>query len=530
MVAVLLDKPKVQKLRKSDLVISRLQFEGKPISFARYPLSRQIIDANAEEVLLKGGRQISKSMTLSNYMLSSIMGIPFIRFLYIAPKVEQTKVFSKDKIKSRITESPEFKKWYTDKTCMDNVFYKDYINGACVYFRAITQADAIRGISVNANILDEIQDIPSEIIPIVEETMSGREYNPRWYAGTPKSITNYIETLWQQSSQVVPVMVCPGGHHTIPSVKHVTPDGVRCFKCNEKIDVYQTYFKRMGPKDAEITGFWIPQIVLPLHANNPKKWAKLWRKRLNYSDEQFLNEVMGISAGEGMYLINKGHLVKACNQPDSFDMWRDGIQSYDTHGIREFVAGIDWAATNRRSYTVMFIGGWDVHENRFKIVYGKRFTTQNMLEMMNEIAKTIEDFEVNFVAADWGSGVLHNALLESMVSCPVFPVMYAGDRFRIFYDEKAGFYKASRNKTLIDTFAQIRAGRLHFYSWDEFKIMAPMFLAEFQEADEDNKGNLIMKFDHADDQPDDALHACSIMIALWKELRDPHGIRLPGIQ
>lgn len=516
---------KTRKLKKSQLVTSKLNFEGKPISFKDYKLQQQILDANADEVLLKCARQTAKSMLLMEYSLSSVMGIPYRAFLYVAPTLNQAKVFSNDKILNRINESHDFRRWYIDKDCKRNIFEKSFSNGSKMYFRAETQLDGIRGISVHSNLIDEVQDVPHDSLPIIEETMSGRDNNTVWYAGTPKTVHNPIESIWKKSSQIVPVMVCPAGHHNIPYLDNIFPDGVRCKKCKERIDVRNSYFKRMGRKDAEVQGFWVPQIVLPLHAESEKKWRKLYRKFLNYPSDQFLNEVMGISSGEGLYLLQEKHLRQACRDPEAFDMW-DSVDPYA--GISELWCGVDWGATNVKSFTVMMIGGYNHFTHKFQVVYGKKFIESNHLAVVDEMASMIEHFNVQHVIADWGSGFMANEVLQSKIQCPLLPCMYTSDRIRFGLDKIAGYYKASRNRTIIDCFKQIKTGRIHFYSWKDFRIMAPMFLAEFQEAGTDNRGNVTLKFDHAEDQPDDGLHAFNYLFSGWKAKYDPEGMYFPG--
>lgn len=523
--------PQVIQTRRSEIAETKLCFEGNPMSFERYKFSRKIIDTKAKGIVFKCGRQTAKSFTLGTATLTSLVSTPYRKYLYVAPTLTQTRVFSSDKIESRIRESPDFKKLFVDKECTRNVFEKSFTNEARIYFRAATQLDTIRGISVHVNLFDEIQDIPLDNLGVIEETMSGREDNNIWYAGTPKTIHNGIETLWQRSSQVVPILVCPAGHHNIPGVELIHRTGLLCQTCKEKIDVENSYLKRMGKEDTELTGFWIPQIVLPLHVNNPDKWAKLVFKKENLPADQFLNEVMGLSAGEGMYLLQEKHLATACSNPEPFEMWEQWQERYSNgriSGIQEFWAGIDWGHTARRSYSVIMIGGYDTATRRFVVVYAKKFLSANPLAVVDECAKLIEDFNVTQVIPDYGGGWGVNELLASKVGCPVIPCMYAGERIRWQYDVKGQMYKASRSRSLIDSFKQIRTGRISFFQWSQFRELAKMFLAEYQETSEDNRLNVVTKFDHSDDDPDDALHAFNLLYNAWKFKYDPAGLYFPG--
>lgn len=524
--------PQLLRTKRSEIAETKLCFEGNPMSFAKYKFSRQIIDTKAKGIIFKCGRQTAKSFTLGTATLTSLVSTPYRKFLYVSPTLTQTRVFSSDKIESRIRESPDFRKLFVDKECTRNVFEKSFTNEARIYFRAATQLDTIRGISVHVNLFDEIQDIPLDNLGIIEETMSGREDNNVWYAGTPKTIHNGIETLWQKSSMVCPIIVCPHGHHNYPEVDMIDRRGLLCMTCKSAItDLSTSYLLRTGDKDSDLVGFWIPQIVLPLHVNNEEKWAKLVFKKENLPPDQFLNEVMGMSAGEGMYLLQEKHLVQACSNPEPYEMWDQWQMHYSNgrpSGIKELWAGIDWGHTARRSYSVIMIGGYDIYTKRFTVVYAKKFLSANPLAVVDECAGLIERFNVAYAIPDYGGGWGVNELLASKVGCPVIPCQYAGERIKWMYDEKGIMFKAARSRSLIDSFKQIRDGRVSFYQWSDFRELAKMFLAEFQETTEDKRLNATTKFDHADDDPDDALHAFNLLYNGWKYKYDRGGEMFPG--
>ena len=93
--------------------------------------------------------------------------------LYVAPTGNQVSVFSTDKLDSAIRRSPFIKDHYTDTKTKDQISYKELSNGSKIYLRsAFHSADAIRGISCDQSCIDEIQDIVSDHIPVIEQSMS----------------------------------------------------------------------------------------------------------------------------------------------------------------------------------------------------------------------------------------------------------------------------------------------------------------------------------------------------------------------
>lgn len=508
---------KIIETKKSVIAENILNFQGKPISFLDYIMSANILDCDARNLMVMGGRQISKSFTWGVDMIIRCAVQPYYYILYVAPTLDQTKTFSNEKIRARIMESPKFKRWFLDKNSIQNVFEKDFVNGSHMYFRAATQGDTIRGISVDEVRFDEIQDIPSDIVPIVEETITGKKNPRRSYAGTAKTISNFSSSLWNRSTKISPILVCPDCRkHNVPYIDNIAERGLICKFCKGYLSVRLPHIKfiPLGDVNASIVSFWIPQIALPLHVENKDKWAELCRKYREYSSEQFLNEVMGIPAGEGLLMLNEDDIKKAC-QPE-FKMWPE-YKHYNSFPSPKFglIAGIDWAVTNSegKSFTVLMIGGYNPLTYRFTIVYAKRFTSPDLMAMIDEIAYLCTEFRVNHVVGDWGSGVYANKLLAQKIKAPVMQVMYTNDRKKMFWDKQAGFYKASRTKTLLDTINWIKAGKIHFFSWEEFKLFSSHLLAEYAELRKDRYGNETLYFDHPPDQPDDALHALNLIIA-----------------
>ena len=129
-------------------------------------------------------------------MLTNSIAIPYFRTLYVSPTVDQTKVFSNDRVAPPMEGSPVIKDYYMSTTLIQNVFTKQFLNGSKIYLRyALLTADRLRGISADMNVWDECQDIRADIIPVVRETMSRSMYKRSVYAGTPKRTQGTLADL-----------------------------------------------------------------------------------------------------------------------------------------------------------------------------------------------------------------------------------------------------------------------------------------------------------------------------------------------
>jgi phage terminase large subunit GpA-like protein len=120
--------------------------------------------------------------------------------LFVSPSAMQTKVFSVTRIDDIIDVSPALRA-LKDTRLTYNLLEKSFINGSKIYLRyAFLSADRIRGLSVNSLFLDEIQDLLTELLPVIEETTSHHKSPFFLYSGTPKTFDNTIEKLWSKSS------------------------------------------------------------------------------------------------------------------------------------------------------------------------------------------------------------------------------------------------------------------------------------------------------------------------------------------
>ena len=174
-------------LTRSDFAENFLFLNGRSLSLDDYPHLRRIYNDNSNELVLKFSRQTAKSTTLANLMVANSAMIPFFKTLYIAPTVDQTKVFSHDRVNPVIEGSPILKEFYTNTSLIQNVFMKQFLNGSRMYLRyALLNADRIRGYSADMNLFDETQDLKADIIPVVHETMTRSIHKKVLYAGTPK--------------------------------------------------------------------------------------------------------------------------------------------------------------------------------------------------------------------------------------------------------------------------------------------------------------------------------------------------------
>lgn len=134
----------------------------QPFSFNNRRYLRAIYDTPAKRKLIMAGRQVEKSTYLGNSCLAYAVMNPFFRVLYVSPSNQQTKVFSRDRIKEPSEISPVLKHT-TNSKMLANVLEKKFVNLSQITLRfAFLNADrCIAGDSV-------VQLATGELVPIRE--------------------------------------------------------------------------------------------------------------------------------------------------------------------------------------------------------------------------------------------------------------------------------------------------------------------------------------------------------------------------
>ena len=196
------------KIIPSVFAESMYLIDGKPFRLSGRNYLLPIYNSDIEEGLIKSGRQVEKSTTLSVKIGNSVILKPHTPTLYVAPRTEQVKMFSKTRLSKlfRYSQGNFIFKKLMHPDLANQVYMKEFLNGSEVYLRhCFDEGDNIRGLTIKELYVDEIQDIFVDAIPVIKETQSHftEEENraTTWYTGTPKTFSNTIEQLWEESTK-----------------------------------------------------------------------------------------------------------------------------------------------------------------------------------------------------------------------------------------------------------------------------------------------------------------------------------------
>ena len=159
---------------RSDLVCKMFYLKGQPFSLAGREMFKLIYDKPQRNSVYMMGRQMGKSTTLANEILLDSTLTPWHTTLFVTPREQQTRTFSTDKLATVIKYSPIFKRIMLDSDSIANVFDKTFANNSKIFLRyAFLSADAIRGISAQKKLIDEVQDIIWDNVSVIDHVLSG---------------------------------------------------------------------------------------------------------------------------------------------------------------------------------------------------------------------------------------------------------------------------------------------------------------------------------------------------------------------
>jgi hypothetical protein len=497
-------------------------FPFSPMFRTRVPYAR----------ILKTARQVAKSTYLASSGLVLAALHSHFNQLYITPLFEQIRRFSANYMQPFIEES-SIRSLLIDSSCNMSVLQRTFLNKSIMHFSyAYLSSSRIRGLSRIFRIcIDECQDMSSEHLPIIGETMAATpEPWGVWdYTGTPKGFDNPIQSHWEESSQAEWVVKCrtaacnhwnvcttqadllkmigPAHDDIGPAAKGGVP-GTVCSKCRKPIDPRNGHWYHFeADRRWDFQGFHIPQPIMPMHYASKRKWSVLVAKSeggYSFTPNMFHNEVLGESFDTGSKLLTLSELKAACNlgfTNNPKDINPQAFQNRD--GYRLTCLACDWgggggdglpsnseAAKRRRiSFTtIAFLG--IRHDGKIDVLWGTRLLTPNdhALEA-SQVLRFVKALKPNVIAHDaTGAGALRQTLLmEAGVPAKLFAGfdykhIPTGKIIAFIGGDGAGgqpCYRVDKTRTLLTTIHGIKFGVVRFFDYDHKDKENPGLLRDF---------------------------------------------------
>ena len=464
------ENSKILSMYPSEFAKAVLLLKGKPLDLEEYKPFELVYNISPPELVIKAGRQIGKSVSLGGSMITQSILRKYFNTIYIAPLSAQASRFSTAYLDPFLW-SPLIRKHYLDSASKKNVFEKSLNTGSRIYLSyAETEQDAdrVRGASGDMLLLDEIQDISQDAIPILRETLSASEFAWVRYTGTAKTENNTLEFNWKRSNGLEWVVKCTHcGKWTIPSdhetclkilANHVGPG---CAHCGAIIDMKTGKWIAARPNEKNVIGFHMPQFIMPARTR-PKKWAELVQKVIGggYSSQKLSNEVFGLASGVGGRILSLKEAMLCCNSSQTeFDT---GFP-HDRRNITHTVLGVDWSVSgSTKSYTVISILGYDFTGKAY-LLYSQRLDGIDILDQVQRVEQLYRQFQCSMIGSDRGVGVLQGQIMKRNIGDDrVCMVNYVSAKNALRWDKQGNFYAADRTMNIDTVVMKAKIGKVKF--------------------------------------------------------------------
>jgi len=488
-----------------------LNLKGSPYTltdhFPFQPLFRTDMPQN---IVITAGRQTGKSASLSAESIMVANSIPHFSILFVTPLYEQIRRLSNNYIRAFIEESPVKSLWSGTST-ENSVLQRSFKNYSKLFFSfALLDANRIRGLSCDRCNFDEVQDMDPDHIPIIREVMSHSKWGITWYTGTPNTEENIIEGLRRRSSMAEWFIRCQAcGHWNIPSKEYdilemIGPlrddisdsqPAVVCAKCRRPIDPRTgRWVHRHEGLRQDFAGYHIPQIIMPVHYADRKKWAELLGKQRgvgNTTKAMFYNEVLGESYDQATKLLSVADLKSAAtlpwsNRPDSPE-----AASSHTHEYAYRCLAVDWGGGGKKetSFTTLAVLGWRPG-GVIDVIWGKRsLSPHDHIGEAEECLRIFNMFQCNFLVHDYtGAGSLRETFINQagVPLSRIIPISYVRTARRDLMSLHAATRQNPRDYHMLDkarslqlTCSCIKLGRVRFFQYDFVNDDDPGLLHDF---------------------------------------------------
>ena len=512
----------VDKSRKFDLVENAFM-KGMFDLVAQYP-------KGCRNQLWATSRQVGKSSSQAAKLCALGAMIPAFKALHVSPRFSQVRVFSSQRFQTMCETSPGMTPWINPARHLWQVSDREFMNGSTFNFRSCyLNADAIRGITSQMLCIDEIQDIVSDAIPVIEQCQARFNYRPtsplsaqrfNCYAGTHKTTSNVLNTRWNSSSQFEWLVKCEKcGHWNYLDEEVIAEDAYRCTKakCREIIDMRNGRWVPAKPDFLDTCwGFRISQLMVPFRTHGD---IVAERDAPNYTRQKFYNEVLGLPFDEGELLLTPRVMSEACNNKPMSTISEIRKIASSTKNV---VAGVDWGQ-GTSSYTVLTIGRKHLR-GAFEVLYMKKFKGEEaelntQVKMINQICR---DAGVRWLGSDYGFGAPNNARLVGEMGWNrygahdlLLEFLYSATSAQeARWDGRGERYTINRSKSMGYLIDGIRTQQVEFFREEDMKEFIPDFTAIFLEY---NERNNTIRYDHS--TPDDAFHSVNYAIMADRQMR-----------
>jgi hypothetical protein len=425
---------------------------------------------------------------------------PGIQMLFVSPRIEQARVFTRMRLLESIDQSPLVRRKLLgagrSRPQMSNL---QFANGSTLYVRAAYHSgDSCRGLSASLLLVDEFQDIADGHLPVLQETLSHAPHGRTILTGTPKSIDNHLEARFRESTAHEWTLDCPPcAQGVILNERCLGPQGVVCPDCGAPLDPQRGRWVARNPHATWGDGFWICHPMVPW-----LNYDEILERQRVYDLAKFKNEVLGLPTTVGDHIVTRAELEACCSE---FPM-AASLEQVPAQGQRTLVAGIDWGGGGS-SRTVLVIG-YMRSDFSFQVCRFERFdASEDPDRVLELVAKRCAQFRVLLIAGDGnGNGHVYNRMLVERLKRAegMYAILYSMSHAAPRREGVLYKWTVNRSATIGVLFSRIKRQQMVFPRVGDCGSFLDEFACELAEYDDINR---TVRYTHPETQQDDALHA-----------------------
>lgn len=529
-----------------------LQHEGRPLSLELFYNMRDLfMSVPPRRMLYKTARQIAKSTTASAANIVERIVRKETKSLIVTPLFAQAHRLSTE-IAAPMVDRCLFRDGIVGGN-EQQVLKRRYANSSVDHYcYAFLSAGRIRGFSgIDRIWLDEIQDVRAEFLPVIEQTAAGRQYTGwKWYTGTPLSMGNLIQILWESSSQAVEAVKCLAcnrwniGCVEEDLLKMIGRTTCVCAACGRPLDVMmKVYIPRYPEREEDFPGRHVSQVLHPFHALIPSKWKELRWFMEKYTTARFYNEILGESYDSADRMIDQPSLRRACVLgPNTFEEARRRKKELALSCV-----AVDWTGGgDGNSLTKIVFGGVPYRSSEVHIHYMVSLPpSMPVQDQIPEVLRLVNAYRPDLFAHDYtGHGWLFEALgvsldLDKRIIRPFEYGMSAAREVIYANTSKTGLRSSlhlDHTRSLFALYSMLKAGRVKLPDWDAQRSAdsearpADDFMNMFAESRPGLRSGEVLYVRKDSGHSDDFVHATNFLAsACWHEMgsypavADTHG-------
>ena len=504
----------------SDAVPYLFNINNTPVSLAKHKPWITFYDQPARRMVVRSGRQISKSTNVGKITLLKSVGHIGFNTLYLSPLKSQTETWSHKKLGKLMEDSPSIAQ-YTDGSCINQVLKKTFTTKSTVllsYYR--DDPSRIRGDSNDLIIFDEVQNMELLGMDVVEEAQSASQFQETIYTGTALGMDNALEFLYNLSNQCIWVVPCKACNlYNKLDLENVGLNGLICKKCGKPIHNKDGFF--VATKESDMLGLHIPQLAID-HiitgelVDGTRKWDVFRKKLETRTDKIIYNEMLGLPYGIGQRALTRDQLTQLIGGY----VERTSMTESDKTKFKVIVTGVDYSGgSGEVKADGSIIGGESLHAhvsvgltpyNQFAVL-GMNTHSGADASAVPKMAAEIKRMDPLLVFGDGSGSTGNNNMMKlSMPNKGVHHFMYRGKSCSFKPPDK---FSVPKTMLLDYVMGLLENGKITFPKSEKTQIFFDHILAEYLDPIYNSNDELI---DHAwlrsPTLPDDLLHALAMAI------------------